>query len=115
MKQQRQNVRSTKVRQNTTNSGGGDDDECNDQIKPQTKAKDVYIKIYLANDTVHFDQTGRFPATSSRGNKYIMVLVEIDGNDEEQNRRVDDQSLPGVMGTFNRNRRCKTNITHHGQ
>jgi hypothetical protein len=48
MKQQHQNVRSTKVRQNTTNSGGGDDDECNDQIKPQTKAKDVYIKIYLA-------------------------------------------------------------------
>ena len=80
MKQQRQNVRSTKVRQNTTNNGGSDDDECNDQIKPQTKAKDVYIKIYLANDTVHFDQTGRFPATSSRGNKYIMVLVEIDGN-----------------------------------
>ena len=29
---------------------------------------------------VHFDQTGRFPATSSRGNKYIMVLVEIDRN-----------------------------------
>jgi hypothetical protein len=29
---------------------------------------------------VHFDQTGRFPATSSSGNKYIMVLVEIDGN-----------------------------------
>jgi hypothetical protein len=80
MKQQHKNVRSTKVRQNTTNGGGGDDDKCNDQIKPQTKAKDVYIKIYLANDTVHFDQTGCFPGTSSRGNKYIMVLVEIDGN-----------------------------------
>jgi hypothetical protein len=40
----------------------------------------VYIKIYLATDTVHFNQTGCFPATSSRGHKYIMVLVEIDGN-----------------------------------
>ena len=29
---------------------------------------------------MHTDQTGRFPANSSSGNKYIMVLVEIDGN-----------------------------------
>jgi hypothetical protein len=40
------------------------------------KMKDVYI----ATKTMHSDQTGRFPTTSSRGNKYIMVLVEIDGN-----------------------------------
>ena len=80
MKQQRQNVRSTKIKQNTTDNGGNDDDDHDDQFKPKAKHKDIYIKIYLANDTVHFDQTGRFPATSSRGNKYIMVLVEIDGN-----------------------------------
>jgi len=29
---------------------------------------------------MHTDQTGRFLANSSSGNKYIMVLVEIDGN-----------------------------------
>ena len=29
---------------------------------------------------MHTDQTGRFPATSSRGNQYVMVLVEVDGN-----------------------------------
>jgi hypothetical protein len=29
---------------------------------------------------MHSDKTGRFPATSSRGIKYIMVLVEVDGN-----------------------------------
>ena len=27
-----------------------------------------------------FDQTGKFPITSARGNKYIMVAVELDGN-----------------------------------
>ncbi len=63
--------------ENATNGGGGNDDDRDDQINPQTKLKDVYIKIYLANDTVHFDQTGCFPATSSRGNKYIMVLDTI--------------------------------------
>ena len=29
---------------------------------------------------MHTNQTGRFPATSSRGNKYVMVLVKVDGN-----------------------------------
>jgi hypothetical protein len=29
---------------------------------------------------MHSDQTGRFPATSSQGNQYVMVLVEVDRN-----------------------------------
>ena len=29
---------------------------------------------------MHTDQTGRFSATSTRGNQYIMVLVKVDGN-----------------------------------
>jgi hypothetical protein len=54
-------------------------------IKPEVttrakKMKDVYIKIHNARKTAHTDQTGRFPATSSRGNQYIMVLVEANGN-----------------------------------
>jgi len=48
--------------------------------KQNSKTYTLRFKIYLANDPVHFDQTGHFPATSSRGNKYIMVLVEIDGH-----------------------------------
>jgi hypothetical protein len=42
--------------------------------------QDVYIKIHNANDTMHTDQPGRFPATSSSRNQYIMVLVEVNGN-----------------------------------
>ena len=42
--------------------------------------RDVYIKIHNASDTMYTDQTGHFPATSSTGNKYIMTLVEVDGN-----------------------------------
>jgi hypothetical protein len=44
------------------------------------KMKDIYIKIHSATKTMHSNQTDRFPATLSRGNKYIMVLVEVDGN-----------------------------------
>ena len=70
MKKQRQGVRSTKQNvdkeQHTTSN--------------TKKMHDVYIKIHNATETMHTDQTGRFPATSSRGNQYIMVLVEVDGN-----------------------------------
>jgi hypothetical protein len=40
----------------------------------------VCIKFHNASKTMHSNQTGRFPATTSRGNQYIMVLVEVDGN-----------------------------------
>jgi hypothetical protein len=44
------------------------------------KMKDIYIKIHNATKTMHSDQTNRFSATLTRGNKYIMVLVEVNGN-----------------------------------
>jgi hypothetical protein len=42
--------------------------------------QDMFIQIHNANNTAHRDQTGRFPVTSSSRNKYIIVLVEVDGN-----------------------------------
>ena len=44
------------------------------------KQRDVYTKVYDARETMFSDQTGQFPKRSQRGNKYIMVLVEIDSN-----------------------------------
>jgi hypothetical protein len=70
MRKQRQGVRSTKQQSN-------DEPRTTSITK---KMHDVYIKIHNATDTMHTDQTGRFPTTSSRGNQYIMVLVEVDGN-----------------------------------
>ena len=73
MKKQRQGVRSTRIQVETPN-------EIKRNDPPLKKMKDMYIKIHNAAETMHSDQTGRFPATSSRGNQYIMVLVEVDGN-----------------------------------
>lgn len=75
MKKQRQGVRSTRQKDESTTQ-----EETNLTGPPPKKMQDVYIKIHNASETMHSDQTGRFPATSSRGNKYIMVLVEVDGN-----------------------------------
>jgi hypothetical protein len=54
--------------------------ECTRTKMPPKKMQDVYIQIHNASETMHTDQSGRFPATLSKGNQYIMVLVEVDSN-----------------------------------
>ena len=44
------------------------------------KVRDVYVKVYNARETTFSDQTGQFPTRSEQGNKYIMVMVEVDSN-----------------------------------
>jgi hypothetical protein len=44
------------------------------------KHRDVYVQIKDVTELVYSDQTGRFPVVSSQGHKYIMVLIEVDGN-----------------------------------
>ena len=99
-KKQCKNVRSTKIRAKADNK---------QQLTREKKMQNVYIKVHQATDTMYSDQTGRFPATSSRGgNQYIMVLVEVDENyiDAEpmKNRRA------GSMV-----RQHQTHHTHLGQ
>ena len=42
----------------------------------------VYVNLTDINDTymIHTDLTGRFPVTSKRGNKYILLLYDYDTN-----------------------------------
>ena len=44
------------------------------------KKKDIYVKTYNMKDKIYSDQTGKFLKTSLNGNKYIMVMVEVDSN-----------------------------------
>ena len=44
------------------------------------KTSDVYTSVYKVSNTVFYDQTGQFPTRSHIGNKYIMIMVEIDSN-----------------------------------
>ncbi len=49
--------------------------------KPLTREKKMHdndIKTHNVSNTMHSDQTGCFPASSSSGNQYIIVLVEVD-------------------------------------
>jgi hypothetical protein len=71
MKKHQQNVRSTRIKMENENT---------DPPTREKKMHNVYIKIHNASNTMHSNQTGCFPATSSSGNQYIMVLVKVDGN-----------------------------------
>ncbi len=74
MKQTKQGVRSTKVVDEDAMLGFT-------QQQPGVKHKDVYLMIFDAiKKSMFSDQTGKFLITSGRGNKYIMVAVELDGN-----------------------------------
>jgi hypothetical protein len=42
--------------------------------------RDIHTTMYDVRKTMFLDQTGQFLTRSQSGNKYIMVLVEIDSN-----------------------------------
>ena len=47
---------------------------------PLKKHQDIYISINDAKERMYTDQTGAFPVTTKKGNKYIMIICEIDNN-----------------------------------
>jgi hypothetical protein len=71
--QTRKNVRSTKVKATLLET-------CNTSHLHGKKVCDVYHQMYMVRKTMFSDQTGQFPIQSLHGNKYIMVMVEINSN-----------------------------------
>ena len=47
---------------------------------PLKKHQYIYIAINEAKETMYTDQNCAFPVTSKKGNKYIMILCEIENN-----------------------------------
>ena len=73
MKQTKQGVRSTKIVDKDTMLGF--------KQQPGVKHKDVYLMVFDTTKKLMFsNQTGKISITSARSNKYIMVVVELDGN-----------------------------------
>jgi hypothetical protein len=105
--QVRKNQRSTKVKPPKP------DDDSNDVIPspPSTDRKHtqfVYAAIVQApneSGQIYTNQTGRFPVTSRRGNKYIMILYDYDSNSilaEPMKSRTDDEIIPSYQALHDR-------------
>jgi hypothetical protein len=73
LNQTRKNVRITKVKATPLET-------CNTSHLHGKKVRDVYTQTYMVRETTFSNQTGQFPIQSLCGNKYIMVMVEIDSN-----------------------------------
>ena len=95
---QRQNVRSTKPKAQPF-------EQVDSTALRGRKERDVYIKVFEAKNTIFSDQTGRFPVTSNSGNKYIMLMVEIDSNAvlvEPMSSRTDKQMQRAYLALLER-------------
>ena len=44
------------------------------------RTNQTFPKVTECSNKIYTDQTGRFPVTSSRGYKYIMIAYEYDSN-----------------------------------
>ena len=75
MNAQRQGVRSTKPKASADFETASDAKHARGK-----KEQDVYFKVYDMKHTIYSAQPGRFPVQSKSGNKYVMVMVEIDSN-----------------------------------
>jgi hypothetical protein len=71
MQGQRQGVCSTKEAESS---------DKNQTIIPHVKKHDILILVYNAKATMYSDQTGKFSMVLSEGNKYIMVLHDVNSN-----------------------------------
>jgi hypothetical protein len=47
---------------------------------PISKTHEAFFRVEELTDSIHTDQTGAFPFTSQRGNRYIMVAIHLDAN-----------------------------------
>jgi hypothetical protein len=47
---------------------------------PPTKLNNIFVRMVDLNEEIHTNQTGAFPHTSQRGNRYIMVAVYLNAN-----------------------------------
>jgi hypothetical protein len=86
LKGQRQGIRSTKQRAFKTLLEGEETrikiegESSHFQPLPPTKLNDMFAQVVDLTEEIHTDQTGAFPHTSQRGNRYIMVAIHLDAN-----------------------------------
>ena len=77
MRSVKQGIRSTKTKKKNLVVTQADDTLLTIPLK---KHHDIYMKVEDAEDTIYTDQTGAFPPRSRKGNRYIMIMCEMDGN-----------------------------------
>ncbi|KAL7534171.1 hypothetical protein ACHAWF_006436, partial [Thalassiosira exigua] len=105
MNQTRKNVRTTKAPPQPF-------ERCDTSKLKGKKERDIFTKVYDVRETIYSDQTGQFPTRSMSGNKYVMVMVEIDSSGilvEPMKNRTDNEMIRAYQTLVQRLQRA--NIT----
>ena len=71
MRSNRANVRSTKLLPNQ---------ECHEMTTTEVQHHEFFIKTVELSGNIYSNQTGRFPLTSSKGNRCVMAVYDHNSN-----------------------------------
>jgi hypothetical protein len=83
---------------------------------PITKTHEAFFRIDDLTNSIHTNQTGAFPFTSQRGNKYIMVVIHLDANYifvEPMRNRMKEEMIRAYKKIINRMRSAGLGIKKH--
>ena len=97
MNQTRKNVRSTKPKAVPL-------EVCNTSKLKGKKQRNIFTAVYNVRDAMFSDRTGQFPTRSLTGNKYIMVMVNINSNGilvEPMKSRKDAEMIRAYKNLYN--------------
>ncbi len=81
-----------------------------------TRHQDIFFHIEDLSNTIHTDQTGGFPYTSQRGNRYIMVAIHLVANyifNEPMKNRTEGQMMAAYQKIINRMRAAGLGLQKH--
>jgi hypothetical protein len=109
LKGQRQGIRSTKQSKIKGESSPY-------KQLPPTKLDDIFIRVVDLTEEIHTDQTGAFPHTSQRGNRYIMVAIHLDANyifAEPMRNRTEGEMIRVYQKIINRMKAAGLGIKKH--
>ena len=120
LKGQRQGIRSTKQKalEKLVEMAAVTIKQEFDDSPPTTPLRhnDIFIYISDPSETIHSDQTGGFPYTSQRGNRYIMVAIHLDANYifvEPMKNRTEGQMMAAYQRIINRMRAAGLGLKLH--
>ena len=86
------------------------------QVPTISKTHEAFFRVDDLTDSIHTDQTGAFPFTSQRGNRYIMVAIHLDANYifvEPMRNRTKEEMIRAYEKIINRMRMAGLGIKKH--
>ncbi len=83
---------------------------------PAKRFNDILVHVKDLADSIHSNQTGAFPYTSQRGNRYVMVAIHLDANyifNEPMKNRTEGEMIKAYQKIINRMKAAGLGLKTH--